>query len=202
MVRTWDQDGEFTSRAGEHVPVCRLLDAVTTGLVTSCAVVAPSSGTTTNAAAGKRVGDAAAVGVAAAAATPAPPANEGCDGGDGAGDVPAVAASETDEAADLLQHIYALQVREQACFWGGEWEVGYCLSGAAACLGVRRCKYDGVTWLLLCEKTRCVLVFMAVVAARSARVDGRHYRRYQARGLLLSSLHVFLLSKSMLSCRC
>ncbi|CAB1100285.1 unnamed protein product [Ectocarpus sp. CCAP 1310/34] len=113
VVRTWDQDGEFTSRAGEHVPVCRLLDAVTTGLVTSCAVVAPSSGTTISAAGGKRVGHTAAVGVgtsAAAAAAAAPPANDGCDGGDGTGDVSsAVAASETNEAADLLQHVYALQ---------------------------------------------------------------------------------------------
>lgn len=118
---SWDQDGEFISRAGEHVPVCRLLDAVTSGLVTSCAVVPPSSGTT-NAAARKRGG------VAAAAA--APPANGGCDGGGGgAGDVPAAAPSETDEAAELLQNIYALQVctSKPVSVWG--WVVGYCWSG-------------------------------------------------------------------------
>lgn len=53
-MKTWNQDGEFMSRRGEHIPISRLLDAV-----------------------GKE--------------------EVSCTGGDV-------------EAADLLQHIYALQV--------------------------------------------------------------------------------------------
>ncbi|CAM9883365.1 unnamed protein product [Pylaiella littoralis] len=125
VMKTWDQDGEFSSAKGEHVLVSRLLDAVNDGDVTSCAVVAaaaaaaaaasPEKGGTTGVSSCSG-GAGAAAGSAAGADSMAIAKERGqCFSGNGAAAAGVLApsgaggSSPSEEVSDLLQHIYALQ---------------------------------------------------------------------------------------------
>eukprot|EP00752_Nemacystus_decipiens_P012660 g11214.t1 len=170
LMRTWDQDGEFNSSAGQHVPVSRLLDVLNNDSSVSCAVVkagdssspcyssppsspspsppSPPARAAAGVAAGARRGGtrgATAAAAAAAAATDAAAASTtkgngkgkaknaargggasgsassstsaGVVGADGGGDGGEAPSGGSDEAVELLQHVYALQ-SPQSSPWG------------------------------------------------------------------------------------